>query len=532
MPVNQDQTKDFMGQLIGKVYDVITNNNPESMGPDNFIVFDPIGKMLTKDSFDFASKGVYGTPPKPNPVLDKDGKQVLDANGKPVYNMQEYNDIVFGSKSGAYAKMHQFALMTDVIHSGIPQLLPSGNGRVPAIFNPSANSVSDAYANLMNSCEVADSEIDAKVEEKLAKLRDKLFKEKVLKNPEFHKDEIQSESNPKQITQTFVSQMYKKYLEYASKYEEVVEANNAVYEAAENGDADALTKVNRSGTAMKRKEDMALKAWVSLGFKEAVEKINNYLEEVESKSILTIKKRLEKEFRSNKRNDGLTNTDYSVSIPVPAETLQLSDGWVLFDTSTVEKTSSYNKSAHKASLSAGFNVIFTAGKAGAKVDVEKLNKNFTMDDFKFSFRLGSVRIARPWLSQNFIQSKYWRLGAGSQMDLSKHIISDGNGKGLMPSIITELIMVKDMKFELKRESSNYKELKTHLEAGGGFRFGPFFNSEAKYSYDNTDKTTDDQWKNGKMESKDIRVIAYRCMMMPKAPNTDPSIKKFVSTKDS
>ena len=65
MPVNQDQTKDFMGQLIGKVYDVITNNNPESMGPDNFIVFDPIGKMLTKDSFDFASKGVYGTPAGP-----------------------------------------------------------------------------------------------------------------------------------------------------------------------------------------------------------------------------------------------------------------------------------------------------------------------------------------------------------------------------------------------------------------------------------------------------------------------------------
>lgn len=64
MPENQDHTKEFMGQLIGKVYDVFTNYNPESLVAENFIAFDPIGKMLTKDSFDFASKGVYGTPPK------------------------------------------------------------------------------------------------------------------------------------------------------------------------------------------------------------------------------------------------------------------------------------------------------------------------------------------------------------------------------------------------------------------------------------------------------------------------------------
>ncbi len=531
MPNNQDQTKDFMGQLIGKVYDVITNDNPESLGTDNFIAFDPIGKMIMKDSFDFAVKGVYGTPPKPNPVLDKDGKQVLDSNGKPVYNMQEYNDIVLSTKNGNYAKMYQFALITDEIHNGIPALLPSGKARVPAIFNPGNKSVSGTYEDLMISCEVAESEIDEKIEEKLGKLRNKLFKEKVLKNPEFDKDEIESESNPKEITQTFISPMYQKYLQYADKYLTVVEENNAVYEAAENGDADAVTKINRGGASMKRKEDMALKAWVSLGYKEAVEKINNYLEEVESKSILTIKKRLEKEFRNNRRTDGLTNNDYSVSVPVPAGTLQLSDGWVLFDSSTSEKTSSYNKSAHNASVSAGFNVVFSSGRANSKVNVDQLNKNFTSDDMTFSFRLGKVSVARPWMSQNFIESKYWRLGQGSSMQLNKDIISDGNGKGLMPSVITELIMVKDMKFTLNKNSSNYKELKVHLEAGGGFKFGPFFDSEAKYSYDNTDIQTNDTWKNGKMESKDIRIIGYRCRMMPKAPNTDPSIKKFVSTKE-
>lgn len=123
--------------------------------------------------------------------------------------MQEYNDMVFQSKNGAYAKMQQFAFMTDEIHNGVPALLPSGKGRVVTIFNPGSKSVSQTYENLVDSCEVADSEIDPKIEEKLTKMRDKLFKEKVLKNPEFDKEEIESESNPKEITQTFISPMYK-----------------------------------------------------------------------------------------------------------------------------------------------------------------------------------------------------------------------------------------------------------------------------------------------------------------------------------
>ncbi len=531
MPTQEDLTKEFMAKLIGKVYDKLTLDNPESLGPNNFIAFDPIGKVLMSNSFDFAINGIFGIPPKPKPILDKNGNQIISADGKPQFDMIEYNTMVSSTKNGNFLKMEQFATITDEIHDGAPPLLPGGKGRSMGIFNPTGKSISKGYGDLMDWCEVADSEIDPKIEAKLAKMRDKLFKEKILKNPEYDPDEIESDTNPKKITQTFISPMYKKYLEYGLKYDDVLETNNSVRIAADNGDSDAAAQISIDGKNMKKREDMALKAWVALGFKEAVEKIQNYISEVEAKSILTLKKRLEKEYRNNLRTKILEFTDYSVSSPVPAEAIKLSDGWTKFDSKSVEDTTNYDKSAHAASIKAGFNVLFVKGNAGSTFTRDSLNSSFSSEDVSFSFRLGKVAVARGWLNQNFLESKYWRLSENSPQKINKDIISDGAGKGLMSSIITELIMVKDVSFKFNKNSSTYKQIKTHFDAGGGFSFGPFFNSSAKYSYDNTSIDTKHNFDNGEMTSPDISIIGYKCRILPLAPNTDKSIKKFVSGKE-
>lgn len=528
----QDLTKDFMGQLIGKVYNNLTNSNPDAFGPNNFIAFDPIGKVLMMDSFDFAINGVFGIPPKPKLITDKQGNPILTSDGKVQVDTTAYENSINTTKIGNILKMEQFATITDDIHDGVPPLLPSGKGRAFAIFNPTGKSLSKGYGDLMDWCEVADSEIDPKVEAKLGKMRDKLFKEKVLKNPEYDPEEIESDTNLKMITQTFISPMYKKYLEYSIKYQEVVETNNAIRTAADNGDSDAASQISIDGKNMKKREDMALQAWNAMGFKESVEKMQNYIGEVEAKSILTLKKRLEKEYRNNLRTKMLEYTDYSVSAPIPAEAIKLSYGWITFTTKTVNESSSYDKSAHAASVKAGFNALFVGGNASSNFNRTEINNNLTSDDFTFSFKMGKATVARGWMNQNFLESKYWRLAPNSPQQINKEIISDGNGKGLISSMITELIMVKDVSIVFNQHSSNYKKILTHFEAGGGFKFGPFFNSSAKYDYDHTSIDTDHDYKKGSLISKDVSIIGYKCRVMPKAPNTDPSIKKFVSTKDS
>ena len=531
MATQKDLTKDFMGQLIGKVYNVLTNNNPEAFGPNNFIAFDPIGKVLMTNSFDFAINGIFGIPPRPKAVLDSKGNPVLDVNGKPQYDMVAYQDMINSTKNGNILKMEQFATITDDIHDGVPALLPSGKGRNMAIFNPTGKSLSKGYGDLMEWCEVADSEIDPKIEEKLGKMRDKLFKTKELKNPEYDPEEIESDTNPKKIVQTFISPMYKKYLEYAIKYQEVVETNNSIRTAADNGDSDAALQISIDGKNMKKREDMALQSWNALGYKESVEKMQNYIGEVEAKSILTLKKRLEKEYRNNLRTKVLEYTDYSVSSPIPAEAIKLSYGWTTFTSKSVEDTSSYDQSAHAASVKAGFNVLFVGGSASSNFNRDEINSGLTHEDFTFSFKIGKVSVGRGWINQNFLESKYWRLAQNSPQTINKEIISDGNGKGLISSMITELIMVKDVKIVFNKSSSNYKKVKTHFDVGGGFKFGPFFNSSAKYSYDNTSIDTDSKFDNGSLISKDISIIGYKCRVLPKAPNTDPSIKKFVSATE-
>lgn len=527
----EDLTKDFMGQLIGKVYDTLTNSSPESLGTNNFIAFDPIGKVLMNNSFDFAINGIFGTPPKLKPVLDKDGAQVIGENGKPLYNTTDYENMIHSTKNGNILKMEQFATITDEIHEGAPALLPGGKARSVAIFNPTGKSISKGYGDLMNWCEVADSEIDPKVEAKLAKLRDKLFKTKELKNPDYDPEEIESDTNQKKIVQTFISPMYKKYLEYSIKYLDVVAENDAIRTAADNGDSDAAIQISIGGKNMKRLEDMALQAWNGLGYKESVEKIQNYISEVEAKSILTLKKRLEKEYRNNIRTKLLEFTDYSVSSPVPAEAIKLSNGWTEFTTKNSERNSHYNKSAHAASVKAGFNALFVKGNAGSNVSRDELNSSFDSESFSFSFKVGKVAVARGWLNQNFLESKYWRLATNSPQTINKEVLSDGDGNGTMSSIITELIMVKDVTIKFLGSSSFRNKVKTHFDAGGGFKFGPFFDSSAKYSYDNTKIDTGSKFRRGELVSPDISIIGYKCRILPKAPNTDPAIKKFVSAKE-
>ena len=123
MPTQEDLTKEFMAKLIGKVYDKLTLDNPESLGPNNFIAFDPIGKVLMSNSFDFAINGIFGIPPKPKPILDKNGNQIISADGKPQFDMIEYNTMVSSTKNGNFLKMEQFATITDEIHDGAPPLL-------------------------------------------------------------------------------------------------------------------------------------------------------------------------------------------------------------------------------------------------------------------------------------------------------------------------------------------------------------------------------------------------------------------------
>lgn len=531
MPLTDEaRSNSLMSMLLKQVYDTVTNGgNPESMGPNDFIAFDPVGIVLTEDTLDFALKGLFGFAPSPKPELDKDGKPILDKNGNPVVDLEGYKSLLAENKFRRYLQMEQFAAMVDAINSDIPPLVEGKNGRQITIFNDSQKRVSKIYEDLLQWSVVVDTPMDPKVEKKLNSLRNKLFKIKKIKNPDFDEASPIDDTNQPEIIHTFVSPMYAKYVEYELKYYDVVDKNNEIRTAADNGDPDAMAKISIDGKNMKKREDSALRAWQTLGYKEAVERIQNYLSEIEEKHMLVIKKRLQSEFRNSQRTRILDYINYSPSIPIPAGAMKEASKWPAITLSEKEVHTDYSSTVHRWSAALGFSLgIFSIGGHGAGSH-KRVKSSIDISNLTISFKVGKIRVERGWFNGAFVESKYWKLHENSPQVLNGDIISDGQGKGLMPSIVTELIIAKDVYMNFGDSKSSYEFAKDTVGAGGAIGIGPFVIG-GRYGYEHQEAQSDYSFKGKGLFSPCAYIIGYKCHIIPKSPDPNPSITKWTDGK--
>lgn len=99
---------------------------------------------------------------------------------------------------------------------------------------------------------------DIKDSDRLQYLKDKLGQAKKDKNGEI---------------QVYPSPKFSKYLELKAKYNDLSSNLNAVKSNVENGDVNAMTELNFSGSSQIKKIENAMKQWTALGYKNEVEKI-------------------------------------------------------------------------------------------------------------------------------------------------------------------------------------------------------------------------------------------------------------------
>lgn len=495
---------DFMNVVFGQVYQKLTNGgDPKMLGPNNFVAWEPVASVIDEDAFDFASKGVFGTPKRTENMTD-----------------EEYNDLRASKKWGAYAQAEEFARIADQIPSFIPKL--SGDAREFTVFSPEPDhTVSNVYSDILEFSVVKDSKIDPKVQKKLERYRKKLFKTKRLKNPDFDEEMIEHpEDNPKYIYQSFISPMYAKYLEYEIKYDEAEETLVDLETRVNEGDVEAMTEKAINGRNILRKRDNALKRWESMGYKGAVEKIMNYIDEIESSNFLTVKKRYESEFLAAKRTGLGGSNSYYYSAPIPAKILENSRGWTKFKFNKKSYDVARRTTSHKWSAKASYFGIAGVSNSGK---IKNQSSEYNFNDFEMSFKLTKCYVSRPWNGVGLIKSRYWKYSKTGEDIVNNQMVSDGKGGGLMPAIVTELYFVKDLKIGFKKGSSSYKKAEKEIKAGGGLRIG-LFSLGGKYQYNDSKVNASGESEEQGVESTEILLIGRKCNILDQAPNPLPSIK--------
>ena len=431
---------DFMNVVLGNVYNKLTNGgDPKMLGENNFVAWEPVATVIDEEAFDYASKGIFGVPPKQEGMSD-----------------QEYEDLRSSKKWGRFAYAEEFARIADQIPSHIPEA--KDGVRAFTVFSAdNDHTVSNVYSDIMEFSVVKDSKIDPKVEKKLERLRKNLFKTKKLDNPDFDEDSIEHpEDNPKTIEQSFPSSKYIKYLEYEAKYEEAEEELTDLQRRVNEGDAEAMTTMSINGRSFIRKRDSALKRWEALGYKGAVEKIMNYIDEIESSNFITVKKRYESEFLASKRTGLGGMNSFRYTSPIPAKILENSRKWTKFKFNKSEYDKTHRTTSHKFSASAKGFLGF--GKAGVKGKIANVNSEYNFNDFEMSFRLSKCYIGRAWAALAYVKSRYWKYSKMGKDITNSQMVSDGKGGGLMPAVTTELYFITDLKIGFKKGTSSYKKM--------------------------------------------------------------------------
>lgn len=496
---------DFMSYILGDVFKKLTNGgDPRMLGPNNFIAWEPVPTIIDPEAFDYALKGFFGATPKIEGMTD-----------------EEYSDARASKKYSKYAYAEEFARLADQIPSLIPELDANG-ARKFTIFNPHPDHTkSNVYQDIMDYCVVKNTKIDPKVEKKLETLRKQIVTIKKLANPDYDDTVVEHpDDNPKFIYQSFPSPQYVKYLEYEALYYEAEDQLTDLQKRVADGDSDAMSEMAINGRNVIKRRDDALKRWEGIGYKGKIEKALNYIDEIESSNFITIKKRYESELLAAKRTGlGGMNT-YFYSAPVPASTLANSKKWLKYEFKKSDYESNYQSTAHSWSAAATFAGLFSVGGSGTH---KRVNSNYNFNDFEMSFKIGKCFVSSPWLGTTFIKSRYWKYSKNGEVITNNQMVSDGNGKGLLPAVPTEFYFLTELNIGFKKGSDSYKRAEDEIKAGGGLMLGSFAIG-GTYGYSDTRVNRTGSRESQGMSSDGILLIGRKCNIIDLSPNPLPSIK--------
>jgi hypothetical protein len=272
-----------------------------------------------------------------------------------------------------------------------------------------------------------------------------------------------------------------------------------------------------------------MKDWITNGYKLEYEGIAARMEQLMSRDLTLLKAQYKDVFESSKIRGLFSNSDFHATTLVPANFAK-SNSWTKFSfTSTDDKH--YSSSSTNSFSAGGAGVVqpgvLLMGSGSASVNQGKVTVD--RSSFAMTFEICEVPIVRPWLKTNFLTSKTWRFAQGNQGYKDK-FLSDGmrppHADSMLLAIPTALIFIRNLRITSKNSQDIAKSIKTAAAGGGGVSTGIFSlggNVSTGGCVNSRTHTTDGQ----SITIQGMQCIGFKCHLLPKSPNPDPTITKWV-----
>lgn len=472
--------------LTTQIYHTVMGGDGRVPPPkDTFFTWCMPGMAFTPDDVDFCAKGIYSAP-----------------------TGEEMNKRL----------MHAFNL--SMLMDFIPDVdAPYSNDRQEGMYKPDAEKrLSEIYRQILRFSKAVNYELTDKEKEKLQKFRSLLFTTKKVKDLITDEEKELTEEGP----------ILKVYNEKMAAYMAAVLEYNAkrIAAAAATGPEGRAAVADWSMNAQTYylKVKAAADAWTSGGYRNEIDQMNAFINQVTQRSMLMWKQELLEAYDKGV----VTGTD--VAIPFRYTTLvpgnfATAGGWTTIGVSHDSIQWAKDNESSSWSVGGGVNFgLFSVG-GGARGSKTEYSETHEVHSFSMQFDLTQVLIVRPWFFPEWFASRGWMLRKGEGWTFDQ-MPSDGAKppKGEFIGYSTQALFARNVAIKSADFVSAYNSVTSSVGGESSVGWGPFRVSGGYSHSEGHEKYAaqiDGEW----LRVRGMQIIGFVNHLIGKAPNPLPELKE-------
>lgn len=324
-----------------------------------------------------------------------------------------------------------------------------------------------------------------------------------------------------------VTPHYQAYMQYEDEYKSKVKARNRAYSTAFS-DPMKLQQWPQDGVPYQDDVDEAWDRWMGLGFKIEIEKAMATLAAQGTDPAIALIARAKKRFENSLFEfPGYGEIPYTMLSPRTWYNPDDDEGWNEYTSTDFHSEGHYSASQTAYGGGGGFNVGLWSGGASFEHSDSQANSNFQMNNVKINFSYACADIDRAWLDTSLLNLNNWFLvGDYKKNCISTGVMgqekpSDGTEPLFLPSVVTSLILVKDVHISWDDWKSQWA---AHTESNSASAsVGVWcFTANAHYSHakQSRDFSCDDTGE--ELVIPGIQLIGYVSQILPGSPQRNSS----------
>jgi hypothetical protein len=262
--------------------------------------------------------------------------------------------------------------------------------------------------------------------------------------------------------------------------------------------------------------------WVSQGYKNEVEQMNAYINQVTLRDMHLWKQGLLELMDRAKLTDISSGLPFYYTTLIPGGFAR-SSGWTGYKYYSGTTASNSRWSTSSWSGGAGIGVGLWSFGANASSSSQRFHANSSCSSFAMSFELAQVVVTRPWFYPEFFMNRGWTLKPGQGWTYDQ-LPSDGASPphGNLIGYPTSIIFARNIMIDSSDFASAFDQQSSSVSGGGSVGFGPFHIS-GSYSHAQGSTNCTARRSGSSITVPGMQIIAFVNHLIPKAPDPLPSI---------